>query len=108
LRLEVELIGRNRRAVTKALLDSGATRNLINMTLVKKHQITTHELVTPIPVRNVDNTENKGGEIKNNRFYVTDIGDDNIILGTDWLHKHNPEVKWQDYNLKFTHCPNTC
>ncbi|KDQ58052.1 hypothetical protein JAAARDRAFT_82576, partial [Jaapia argillacea MUCL 33604] len=31
-----------------------------------------------------------------------------IILGTDWLHEHNPEVEWQDYNLKFTHCPNTC
>jgi hypothetical protein len=36
------------------------------------------------------------------------IGDHNIILGTDWLKAHNPEVNWTMSHLAFMQCPKTC
>ncbi|KDQ57968.1 hypothetical protein JAAARDRAFT_129556, partial [Jaapia argillacea MUCL 33604] len=94
----VELIGKNQSAVTKTLLDSGATGNLINTQFTKKHHMNIQKLEQSIPVYNIDNTENCNGKIE----YF------NIVLGTDWLHEHNPEIKWQNFNLKFTRCPDTC
>ncbi|KDQ65194.1 hypothetical protein JAAARDRAFT_95269, partial [Jaapia argillacea MUCL 33604] len=31
-----------------------------------------------------------------------------IILGSDWLLEHNPEMDWQSYILEFTRCPESC
>jgi hypothetical protein len=41
-------------------------------------------------------------------LYVTTLGDHDIILGTDWLHAHNPEVDWAVPQIMFTQCPKTC
>ena len=41
-------------------------------------------------------------------FYITTIGNHDIILGTDWLKAHNPEVDWKTSKLRFTRCPSTC
>jgi hypothetical protein len=35
-------------------------------------------------------------------LYVTTLGDHDIILGTDWLHAHNPEVDWAVPQIAFT------
>jgi len=57
----------------------------------------------------VDGTENKKGLIKsyvdlefrlddrkfNERFYVTGLGKQKVILGFPWLHKHNPIIDWK-------------
>jgi hypothetical protein len=40
--------------------------------------------------------------------YIANIGQQDIILGTGWLIKHNPEINWETYNLSFTRCPATC
>jgi hypothetical protein len=40
-------------------------------------------------------------------FYVANIGQD-IILGTDWLTKHNPDVDWWTSTLHMTQCPPPC
>ena len=42
------------------------------------------------------------------RFYVAEIGKEDIILGTNWLLEHNPEVNWHTYGLYFTQCPPSC
>jgi hypothetical protein len=41
-------------------------------------------------------------------LYVTTLGDHDIILGTDWLHAHNPEVNWAVPQIALTRCPKTC
>ncbi|KDQ48965.1 hypothetical protein JAAARDRAFT_144152, partial [Jaapia argillacea MUCL 33604] len=76
-------------------------------------------LPTRTPVHNIDNLENVDGEIcyyielgeehtlKGNQFYLTNIGKENIILRSDWLLEHNPEIDWQTYTLDLTKCPDT-
>jgi hypothetical protein len=41
-------------------------------------------------------------------MYAANIGQQDIILGTGWLIKHNPEIDWENYELKFSRCPSTC
>jgi hypothetical protein len=57
----------------------------------------------------VDGTENQGGIISKTcilrarrgeqqlaqRFYVTNLGQDHIILGYPWLREFNPEIDWE-------------
>ena len=63
----------------------------------------------PIKAFNVDGTENKKGTIKSyvdlefqlgtktfkERFYVTGLRKQKIILGFSWLQKHNPVINWK-------------
>jgi hypothetical protein len=37
-----------------------------------------------------------------------DVGTHNIILGTDWLKAHNPELDWTTSRLQFSRCLPTC
>ena len=37
---------------------------------------------------------NGASHTERNRFDITNIGNDDIILGTDWLRKHNPAIDW--------------
>jgi hypothetical protein len=60
----------------------------------------------PVKAYNVDGTENKWGTINayinlefslgeqkfKERFYVTGLGKQKIILGFPWLHKYNPII----------------
>ncbi|PIL28875.1 hypothetical protein GSI_08921 [Ganoderma sinense ZZ0214-1] len=41
-------------------------------------------------------------------FVVTDIGDEDVIIGLDWLHEHNPEVDWERGSLRLSRCPEAC
>ena len=34
-------------------------------------------------------------------FYVTTLGDQNLILGLPWLEKHNPNIAWKEKTLEF-------
>ena len=34
-------------------------------------------------------------------FYVTTLGDQNLILGLPWLEKHNPNIDWKEKTLEF-------
>ena len=70
---------------------------------------------TPIKVRNVDGTYNENGAITERClipfrikdktmtewFYVTTIGDQDLILGLPWLEKHNPIIDWKEKTLEF-------
>ena len=41
-------------------------------------------------------------------FVVTDIGEEDVIIGLDWLHEHNPQVDWERGSLCLSRCPETC
>jgi hypothetical protein len=73
-------------------------------------------------VRNADGTPNASGMIQEYveihviigehkemlQLAVTELGNDDIFLGFDWLQHHNPTVDWTKSTLSFTRCPNTC
>ena len=36
------------------------------------------------------------------RFLITDLGHEDVILGTDWLWQHNPNIDWTQDNVTFS------
>src|SRR5271168_3200728 len=118
--LNTTLFGKRDTAAAKALIDSGATGNLINTEFVKTHRITPKTLKSPLRVCMADDSEGLithyidiGLEIQDAsskhqeqiRLNVAEIGDHDIILGTDWLLEHNPKINWKRYELSLTRCP---
>ncbi|GLB33339.1 putative retrotransposable element tf2 155 kda protein type 1-like [Lyophyllum shimeji] len=106
----------------KALLDSGASGLFLHIRFVRKHGITTRTLSRPIPVKNVDGTANAAGAITevvdlvlryNGHsecvvFAVTDLGEQDMILGYTWLKEHNPEIDWAAGTVSMSRCPSRC
>ena len=41
-------------------------------------------------------------------FGVVNLGKATLILGHNWLKKHNPEVDWETGKIKMTRCPPAC
>ena len=99
---------------TQALIDCGAGGMFIDQNFAKKFKI--KKLETPIIAKNVDGTTNKKGTIKNyvdlefkinsrkftERFYVTGLGRQKMILGFTWLNKHNPTINWKTGEITWT------
>ena len=92
----------------KTLVDSGCTHTVINEQLVKDKRIPTKLINFFFEVFNADRTKNGEVtkviplEIEINRYKetleaaVTDLDETNILLGHNWLVKHNPEVNWKN------------
>jgi hypothetical protein len=90
------------------MIDSGAEGIFLNRKYVEKNWLECVRLQRSIPVFNIDGTLNKDGSIeetvsiqvegsghvKNLRCFVTELRDNNMILGLPWLEKHNPDVDW--------------
>ncbi len=101
-----------------ALVDSGCTSSAINRVFVEQDNIPTHAMATPIPVYNADGTKNQGGAItkyaeiclmigdhvERINLAITELGDQQIFLGHDWLARHNPLVNWKTGKLTFARC----
>jgi len=86
----------------------------------------TTPLAHPIPVTNIDGTRNRTGDIMATcqvllsitrkeghhsepiTFYLANLGQEDLILGTDWLRLHNPDVNWQTDQITLSRCPKTC
>ena len=97
-----------KRAETTALLDSGATKNFINMQYAKELRLPIKCLQRSWPVYNVDGTQNKNGDIEhytdlemqtgNQRvwlcFFLTDLVDQKAILGYPWFVAMQPKIDW--------------
>jgi Retroviral aspartyl protease len=99
--VELKMVDTQARITIDALLDSGTTQCYIDQEFVKKNNLNTHSLLSPIPVFNVDGTKNKKGEIKEVidfilrvqdytervTFNIIGLGKINAILGETWLKK---------------------
>jgi hypothetical protein len=103
-----------------SLIDCGASgRGYISSSFVDLHSLPCTPLPYPIPIYNVDGSQNIAGAINrlctmdmrigghNERitFRVTETGSSNIILGLDWLRLHDPLVNWSKGKLSFFNCP---
>lgn len=107
---------------TTALIDSGAASTFINRTVVEQHNLRTLKLPHPIRVYNANGSQNSAGSITdfvkarltigNHRswqaLYVGNIGHHLIIIGYDFLCKHNPEIRWDQKKITFSRCPPQC
>jgi len=96
-----------------ALIDSGTTENFIDQETVKKLKLGSKKLSEPVRLRNIDGTYNQSGSVTHfidllvsrggrkitQRFYVTNLGSDRIILGYPWLRAFNPEINWPNCKL---------
>jgi hypothetical protein len=110
--LKISITFRNQHVTVAgwALIDSGATENFINYWTAIWWRLHTKDLWHPRKVYNVDRTENQGGIISKScvlhvwrgeqqvtqRFYITNLGQDHVILGYPWLQEFNPEVNWEE------------
>ena len=89
--------------------------SLLTRTTQKYKGLKTEPLKEPIKVYNVDGTLNKRGTIRQyvdlnieihrktckERFLVTGLGRQKIILGFPWLTKTNPIIDWQKGTLEW-------
>ena len=94
---------------TKTLLDCGARGIFLDQNFTRKHNLRTTKLEQPIRARNVDRTDKKQGTIQFytdlnirigdqtflERFYITGLGNQKVILRLPWLRKQNPEIDWE-------------
>ena len=110
MRVPVSIRTRYFMADKKALVDSGATDNFIHPAFTKRLGLTMTPLEKPKKIYNIDNTSNKSGSITHSlklkvttkgidkvmRFLVTDIGNEDILLGYPWLATFEPKFGWKD------------
>ena len=94
----------------KSLVDSGATNNFMHPKTVRLLKLGTKKLEQPKWLFNVDDTENKSGNVthyvdldvrtnnihKQMRFLVSDIGREHVILGYPWLATFKPQFDWKN------------
>ena len=105
-----------------ALVDSGATTNLIDKRFVEQNHLVTNKIAYPFPITNADGTENNQGYIteyvraymvigdhaSTHHFYVTNLSGKDVMIGYTFLHKHNPSIDWEKGEWQFTRCPEAC
>jgi hypothetical protein len=105
-------IGSSKQTI-ETLIDSGAGGLFIDQNFAKNFDI--NYLDKPVKAYNVDGTENKRGTINayvnlkfslgkqkfKERFYVTGLGKQKIILDLPWLHKYNPIIDWKKGEITF-------
>ncbi|GLB43461.1 putative retrotransposable element tf2 155 kda protein type 1-like [Lyophyllum shimeji] len=122
LAVEVETTDTQEILGLKALLDSGASGLFLHIRFVREHGLTTRTLSRPIPVNNVDGTANAAGAItevvdlvlrynghsERVMFAVTDLGEQDMILGYTWLKEHNLEIDWAAGTVSMSRCPARC
>jgi len=123
LKVQINLNGKQFDAHT--LLDSGAEGVYCNSSFIKKYSIPTHAVNRPVYPINVDGTLNKQGVMHYTTILrmgmsidpnywetievaITNIGQNKILLGTDWLREHNPSIDWGAKTIKFDCCPPYC
>ena len=95
-----------KRAEATALLDSGATKNFMNLSYTKWLKLPIKELSQPRKLFNMDNMENVSGKLKHHtdlqvqmgskttklRFFLTHIGKQKAILGYPWFAANQPKI----------------
>jgi hypothetical protein len=106
--LRVFLHSKSKRAKTIALLDSGATENFMSLNYAKYLHLPIKNLREPRKLFNVDGTPNKAGDLRyyvdlatrtgpstrTLRYFLSDLGDNKVILGYPWFAAAQPKIDW--------------
>ena len=106
----------------KALLDSGATGCFVDKSWALDRCLRLSKLVKPVPVLNVNSTRNQEGDIMHYVLLTVGVGKHAeklwcavmclgkvpLILGHNWLKKHNSDIDWMTGDVKLSRCPPKC
>lgn len=104
----VQIRTKDKTVATTGLLDCGASELFISHHMIRKHDIPLIPLKKPKKVFNADGTENKKGKVthviratiimdqheKDETIWVTDIGEEEFIIGLTWLRQWNLNIDW--------------
>jgi len=114
MQLDVQIVYNRKEIDAQVVLDSGAEGVYCNTSFIQKYGIPTYDIDCPIYPRNVDGTLNKQGVIRqaailqmgmgarhweNIEVVITNTGQHEILLGTDWLKAYNPNINWESNKL---------
>ena len=103
------LHSRSKRADAVALLDSGATENFMNLEYAKYLHMPIQRLKEPRKLFNVNGTLNKSRELQfftdlqvqtgsqhtTLRFFLSNLGENKVILGYPWFTAFQPKINWR-------------
>jgi hypothetical protein len=98
----------SKRAEIATLLNLGATENFISKDLAYQLWLPITRLHQPRPLFNIDGTKNCKGNItrytdleiqtghkhRRMRFFLTDLGSQQMILGYPWFSAMQPQINW--------------
>ncbi|KAF5372651.1 hypothetical protein D9615_009824 [Tricholomella constricta] len=102
---------------TFALVDSGASASCISDVFAKRHSLPRRVKDIPVPIIAVDNRPIASGLVSSD--VVTQLTVDKhsecialgvvavpfpVILGLDWLRRHNPRIDWSNPDLSLDCC----
>src|SRR6266403_5520998 len=108
-----------KRAETISLLDSGATKNFLNLDYIKWLKLPIKRLSFSRKLFNIDGTENKVGQLQfytnlvirtgamtiNMRFFLTQLGEHKAILEYPWFAAVQPKIDWKRGWIDHTQLP---
>ena len=100
--LHVQIVHNGTKIDALALLDSRAEGNYANIKFIEKHKIPTFNHATNLQMEMAD-LHQESMEIA-----ITNTGNHNILLGTDWLKTHNPSIDWKTSRIWLDQCPSSC
>ena len=115
----IEILTDRRGFAIEALLNCGATGCYMNKGFAVAKSLPMEQLSRPIPVYYTVGTHNEGGPMKCTGtlqvqikdhievfpFAITNTGKTDLIIGFNWLQKHNPQVNWKSGDITFDCCP---
>src|SRR5258708_351181 len=98
-----------------ALLDSGSSHCFVDELFAKKNKLSLSKLPSTIPLQLFDGSTRNSvshkttiplafstGETHRTEFYVTKLDKGySIVLGYDWLVRHNPSIDWAETKVVF-------
>jgi len=117
--VKIQLQGAKESVTINAMIDSGATEDLINREVCNKHGIKMIKAKNPREIYLADGKPSAMGpvthimkvpmDISSHRelatFQVANLQNHEIILGMPWLREHNPTMIWNDKRIRFNSEP---
>lgn len=120
--VQLKTLDTGRSTKENALIDSGATGSFLDKSFVLSQNWNMRQVENPVKVLNVDGSENAAGSIsqaidlevmfgehrEKMTFGIVNLGKTKMILGHDWLKRHNPSIDWEKSHIDFKRCPPLC
>jgi hypothetical protein len=103
-------------------VDNGCQLTSIHPRIVTQYNLPKIKLASPIPMSNADGSPNRqstathvakitlqlGEHQERMEALVLDIGQNDMLLGQDWLMVHNPSIDWTNRQVVFDRCSTRC
>ena len=113
--VKVQLQGKRKTVTMNAMIDSGATEDLIDSEVCKNHGIKMIKAKNPREIYLADGKPSTMGpvthltevpmDISNYRelatFQVANLQHPEVILRMPWLREHNPAIDWKEKKITF-------